>query len=270
MRMAGLAAGIARHRRQPRIISGVAHVVEQRPGAVERGRPEVFLVPGHHVAGRIADPAADAFDPRVGGAALRRLRGHHREILPRPRARLEITVRFLPFVEEPRHLDRQILDHGEIAQWLEPQRAIGARNFGYARAAGPARPAVHHHGAGSAHADPAGEAVGERGILVALDLGDDVEHGLIEAARHIEGLERAGVGAAPDVDSEIRMLLRHRARFSLSSYAIRWVSLRSTHPTISSSRAMTDRVSSPAACEYPRRRPPASSSARPAALRCGA
>ena len=48
-------------------------------------------------------------------------------------------------------------------------------------AAGPARPAVHHHRAGAAHTDPAGEAIRQGGVLVALNLGDDVEDRLVRA-----------------------------------------------------------------------------------------
>ena len=56
------------------------------------------------------------------------------------------------------------------------------------RAAGPARPAVDGHGAAAAHADAAGEAIGERGIGVALHPRHDVEHGLVVAQRHAIGL----------------------------------------------------------------------------------
>ena len=52
------------------------------------------------------------------------------------------------------------------------------------RAAGPARAAVDGHGAGAAHADAAGEAVGQRRVEMALHPGDDVEHGLVLAPRH--------------------------------------------------------------------------------------
>src|SRR5688572_20935421 len=64
----------------------------------------------------------------------------------------------------------------------------------------PLRLAVHGHRAGTAHADAAGEAVGERGIQHALDVGDDIEHGLARMARHFESLEGSFSAAAPDLD----------------------------------------------------------------------
>ena len=35
-------------------IAGIAHVVDQRPGAIERRRAQIVLVPAHRIAGRIA------------------------------------------------------------------------------------------------------------------------------------------------------------------------------------------------------------------------
>src|SRR5262249_55628465 len=70
--VAGDAAAVARHRLEPLIIPRIAHVVHQGPGAVECGRAEIALVPGHHLAGRVAYAAADAFDAGVGGLPLRR------------------------------------------------------------------------------------------------------------------------------------------------------------------------------------------------------
>ena len=81
MGVAGLAAVAAGHRVEPRRLALVAHVVDQRPGAVERRRAEIIRVPRHHVAGRIADAAADAFDAGVGRLPFGRCRRHHGEIL---------------------------------------------------------------------------------------------------------------------------------------------------------------------------------------------
>src|SRR5207302_8869439 len=39
--------------------------------------------------------------------------------------------------------------------------------------------------------------------LLALDVGDHVEHGLVRAARHVKCLETAGRAAAPDFDREL-------------------------------------------------------------------
>src|SRR5262249_61520637 len=69
------------------------------------------------------------------------------------------------------------------------------------------RPAVDGHGAAAAHADPAGETVGERGVQLALYPGDNVEHRLALAERHCEGLVAAVDPAAPDGNLDRR---RHR------------------------------------------------------------
>ena len=54
------------------ILAAVADVVDKGPGAVERGRAEIVLVPGNDVAGRIADAAIDAFDACIGRLTLGR------------------------------------------------------------------------------------------------------------------------------------------------------------------------------------------------------
>src|SRR5262249_14881302 len=199
------ATGVARHGVEPRGVPGVAHVVDQRPGAVERGRPEIVPVPRDDVAGRVTDAAADALDAGVGRPPLRRRRRHHGEVLCRRGPRLEKALGVTPFVEELRHVDREILDDGEVAQRLQLEPAV-ARDLRYARTAGPARTPVHHHRAGAAHADAAGEAIGECWILLALDLGDDVEDGLVFPARNLEGLEAAFARPAPDIDGEHDLL----------------------------------------------------------------
>src|SRR5215470_13921792 len=117
-------------------------------------------------------------------------------------------------------------------------------DFRDARAAGPAWPSIHHHRARAAHADAAGETVGERRILLALDLGDDVEDGLVFPAWDLEGLEAALARPAPDIDGEHDPIVGHSAP--------------SAKPVLSS----------PAACGCPRRTPPASSLAW-RSCRCG-
>ena len=37
-------------------VAGIAHVVDERPRAVERGGPEIVLVPAHRIAGRSSTP----------------------------------------------------------------------------------------------------------------------------------------------------------------------------------------------------------------------
>src|SRR5215813_2665383 len=98
--MAGMAASIAGDRVEAFVTRGVAHVVLERPGAIERGGTEILAVPGDHVAGRIANAAADTFDRCVRGLPLLARRRHHGEIRRRLPARLERAARVAPFVEE--------------------------------------------------------------------------------------------------------------------------------------------------------------------------
>src|SRR5689334_3702480 len=88
------------------------------------------------------------------------------------------------------------------------------------RAAGPARRAVHRHGAGAAHADAAGEAVGERRVENALDVGDYVEDRLAGMARNLEFLEgRASLYGNLQADSYSRV--RTNSRWPSASAAVR-------------------------------------------------
>src|SRR5580692_1846125 len=73
-----------------------------------------------------------------------------------------------------------------------------ARDLRHVGAAGPARSAIDRHGAGTADADPAGEAIRQGRVNMALHEGDDVEHGLARALRHAVGLVAAVFGAAPE------------------------------------------------------------------------
>ena len=197
--MAGVAAGVARHRREPRPVAGVAYVVDQGPGAVQRRRPEVVGVPGDDIARAVAHPAADALDGDIREPALLRSGRHAREIiLPGLRA-FEISVRFRPFIEERGHVGDEVPHHRQVVERRDLQPA-GGGDLVHVGAAGPARAAIHRHRARAAHADAAGETVGERGIEAALDVGDDVEHGLVLEPRHFEGLKMAGLGSTPDRD----------------------------------------------------------------------
>ena len=107
--------------------AGVAHVVDQGPGAVERrpgrdsrGSRRPRRRPSSRCRSRcIRSPASAA-------RRSRRRRRHHGEVGRRRAARLEVALGVAPLVEERRHVDRQVLDHGEVAQRLEPQRAVGA------------------------------------------------------------------------------------------------------------------------------------------------
>src|SRR5262245_3483244 len=176
--MAGVATAVGRHRLQASEVAAVALVVHQRPGTIERRRPEIIRAPAHGIAGGVTDAAIDAFDAGVGGAARRAVGLDPLDVVVARLRRREDAVRLLPLLEEGPHVGHQILDDGEILQWpdLEPA-ALG--HLGHVGAAGPARTPVHGHGTGAAHADPAREAIGERRVEVALNEGHHVEHGLI-------------------------------------------------------------------------------------------
>ena len=133
-------------------------IIHERPSAIERRRPEIVGIPAHGIAGGIAHAAIDAFDGGVSGNPRRAVRPDLLDsVAPRLR-RHERALRLLPLLEEGAHVGDQILDDGQVLKRpdLEASALGHAR---YMRAAGPARPAVHRHGTGAAHADPAGKTV---------------------------------------------------------------------------------------------------------------
>ena len=89
----------------------------------------------------------------------------------------------MPLAEELAHVGGEILDHRHVLERRDGElAALG--DLGDVGAAGPARAAVHGHGAGAAHADAAGEAVGQGRVEMPLHISDDVEHRLTLARRH--------------------------------------------------------------------------------------
>src|SRR5262245_2237805 len=58
--VAGVAAAVSRYGRKAGGVAGIAHIVDEGPGAVERRRAQIVLVPAHRVAGGVAHPAVDA------------------------------------------------------------------------------------------------------------------------------------------------------------------------------------------------------------------
>src|SRR5690606_37550682 len=89
--------------------------------------------------------------------------------------------------------------------------------------AGPPRAAVDRHGTRPAHADPAGEAVGERRIGIALHPGDHVKHGLAFAQGHREPLIVTVLPSAPDqhLDGRAGRLRRLRTRWHAFPFRLR-------------------------------------------------
>lgn len=205
--MAGMAARIAGHRIQPFTARAITRIIHQSPGAVERRGAKVIAIPGHDIAGSVADGAADAFNAGIGfltrlaagcddskfirHGAIRRIFG------------LEEALRPLPFVEKRRQISGQVADYRQIGQGAQFQRAIRAQHFPHMCPAGPARAAIHCHGAGSAHTNAASEAIGEAWVNFALDMRHHIQHRLIVTRRHIIARKTARFLATPDTDLEL-------------------------------------------------------------------
>lgn len=205
--MARMAAGIARHRVQPFTARAITRIIHQGPGAVERRRAKIITIPGDNIAGSVADGAADAFNACIGFLAGLAAGGDHGEFIRhgaiRCILRLKKPLRALPFVKEGRQISRQIADHRQIGQGAQFQSAIGTHHFPHMGPAGPARTAIHRHGARPAHANAAGEAIGKTRVQFALDMRDDIKHGLIVARRHIIMREAARFLTPPDTDLKL-------------------------------------------------------------------
>lgn len=204
--MAGMATRIARHRIQPFTARAITRIIHQGPGAVERRRAKVIAIPGDNIAGSVANGAADAFNPRIGFApGLAAGRDHGKFIRHSAIRRvlwLKKPLRALPFVKEGRQISRQIADYRQIGQGAQFQSAISANHFPHMRPAGPAGAAIHRHRTRPAHADAAGKAIGKAWVQFALDMRDDIQHGLIVARRHIIAGKTARILSPPDADLE--------------------------------------------------------------------
>src|SRR4029079_1043255 len=74
VRVTRVTTAVSGHRREALRVAGVALVVDQGPGAVERGRAEIVGVPAHRIARRVADAAIDALDAGIRRAARRAVR----------------------------------------------------------------------------------------------------------------------------------------------------------------------------------------------------
>ena len=205
--MAGMAARIARHRIQPFAPRAITRIIHQSPGAVERCGAKIITIPGNNVTRSVANGAADAFNARISFAPGFAAGCHHGKFIRhgaiRRVLRLKKPLRALPFVEEGRQISGQVADHRQIGQGAQFQRAIRTRHLADMRPAGPARAAIHCHGAGPAHANAAGEAIGKAWVKLSLDMCDDIQHGLIVARRHVITREAARFLTAPDADLEL-------------------------------------------------------------------
>src|SRR5690348_3007 len=108
MRVARLATAVGGHRTHARNAGAIAHVVDERPRAVQRRGTEIIALPADDVARRVADRATDALDRRVDRPALWRRGRDLRKIVLAGCRRLELALRGRPFVEERRHVDDEI------------------------------------------------------------------------------------------------------------------------------------------------------------------
>jgi len=205
--MAGMAAGIARHRIQPFTARAITRIIHQGPGTIQRRRPQIIAIPGDNIAGSVANGAADAFNAGIGFAPSLAAGGDHGEFIRhgaiRRVLRLEKPLRALPLVEERRQVRRQVADHRQIGQGAQFQSAIGTHHLAHMRPAGPARTAIHRHRARPAHANTAGEAIGKAWVQFALDMRDNIQHGLIVARRHLIARKTARILTPPDTDLEL-------------------------------------------------------------------
>ncbi len=110
--MAAMAAGIARDRAQALRARVVAHVVYERPCAIQRRRAQIVAAPLHDVARRIAHTAADALDASL--QCLRLLAGRlycSKIIAPRARAFI-LPFGARPLVEELAHVGGEVAHDG--------------------------------------------------------------------------------------------------------------------------------------------------------------
>lgn len=218
--MAGMAARIARHRIQPFAACAIARIIHQSPGAVERCGAKIITIPGNNVTRSVADGAADAFNAGISFSPGLAAGGDHGKFIRHGAIRrvlwLKKSLRALPFVKEGRQISGQIADHRQIGQGAQFQSAIRPRHLSHMRPAGPARAAIHCHGAGPAHANAAGEAIGKAWVKLSLDMRDDIKHGLIIARRHIITREAARFLTPPHADLE----LFHHGKTKLTGQAV--------------------------------------------------
>ena len=218
--MTGMTAGITRHRIQPFAARAITRIIHQSPGTVERRGAKIIAIPGNNIAGGVTNSAADAFNARISFAPGLAAGCHHSKFIRhgtiRRVLRLEKSLRALPFVEEGRQVRRQIADHRQIGQGAQFKRSIGARHLAHMRPAGPARAAIHCHGARPAHANTACEAIGKAWVKLSLDMRDDIKHGLVIPRWHIIAREAARFLTPPHADLE----LFHHGKTKLTGQAV--------------------------------------------------
>ena len=176
--------------------------------------PEIIRVHRHRIAGGVADGAVDAFD---AGIPPRPARAFAAKFPASARRAFAVGAKAPPasvhFSKNGAMSAARSPDDRQVAQWRDAQAAAG-RGLPHKGPAGPARLAVYRHGAGAAHADPAGEAVGQRRLGILLNPGHDIEDRLAPPARHlVSDIAAAACIAAPDLDRQAVCIRFHAAIF---------------------------------------------------------
>src|SRR5262249_10650327 len=124
MRVAELAAAVARDRRQPLAARCIAHVVKKGKGAIERSRSQVILVPAHRIAGGITHPAIDAFDASIGCRAGCTRGADPLDWIVSRLARGEHALSPVPLRKEGLHVADQILDDAQVGERTDLHAAV--------------------------------------------------------------------------------------------------------------------------------------------------
>src|SRR5919108_6511707 len=104
------------HRCKPLSVAGIAHVVNETPGAIERGGAEKILVPTDRVTGGIANSAVNTFDGSVRRHPRRTPGADRRDRIVAALRRHKTAVRSLPLLEEGRHVDGKVLNHRQVGE----------------------------------------------------------------------------------------------------------------------------------------------------------
>ena len=102
----------------------------------------------------------------------------------------ELWQRLAIILEKRRHVHCQIPNHGIVWQRLQRQALLPERLC--RSATGPAVLAVDTHRAGSTHAGAARVAESKRGVVIALNVGQHIQHAHAGCTRHHKGLEGCG------------------------------------------------------------------------------
>src|SRR5260370_12429385 len=142
--MAGVTATAGSRRLPPWDLTRVTAIIDQSPGTIERGRPQIIVVPPYRIAGGVADATIDALDAGVGGNALWFVRPDRLDRVVTGFRWFEDPFGRLPFLKKRLHVRREILDHRQVRQRSNFKRSAVV-NLGNMGTTGPARTPIHGH-----------------------------------------------------------------------------------------------------------------------------